>query len=82
MEKVQAYDLGDNFIEKFSTFLKESFLKEGNDLSRVACVFGGQRPALFLKQALSKNLIYFFLIFRSQSIHLLITLSVNRQQRQ
>ena len=54
MEKAITYDFSDNFIKKCAHFLCDNFLKEGNDLSSVACVFGGRRPAMFLRRQISK----------------------------
>lgn len=56
MEKIITYNFGDNFIDSLTTFLCDNFLKGDNDFSRVACVFGGRRPALFLYRALSQRL--------------------------
>ena len=46
--------MADNFIEKIAIILRDSFLENNNDLSKIACVFGGRRPALFLRRSLSK----------------------------
>ncbi|MBD3264225.1 MAG: hypothetical protein GF375_03890, partial [Candidatus Omnitrophica bacterium] len=55
MVKVINYSMSDNFIEKLTDLLCEDFLSRGKNLSKVACVFGGRRPALFLKKELSKR---------------------------
>ncbi len=55
MEKVITYNLSDNFIERTADLIADNYLSKGNDLSRIACVFGGRRPALFLRRALSKR---------------------------
>lgn len=56
MEKVITFNLSDNFIERTALFLRDNFLKQGVDLSRIACVFGGKRPALFLRRALARSI--------------------------
>jgi len=56
MEKVITYNFGEDFIAKLATFLSDNFLKSGNDLSRVGCIFGGRRPALFLQRELSQKI--------------------------
>ncbi|MDI6758935.1 MAG: PD-(D/E)XK nuclease family protein [Candidatus Omnitrophota bacterium] len=53
MERVIAYNLTENFISRVASFVEENFLKTGADLARIAFVFGGKRPALFLKKELS-----------------------------
>jgi len=56
MERIITYNFSDNFIDKLSAYLCDNFLREDKDLSRVACVFGGRRPALFLRRELSKRI--------------------------
>jgi len=53
MDKIITYNLSDDVIEKLALLLRDNFLSKGNDLSRVACVFGGERPALFVRRKLS-----------------------------
>lgn len=56
MQKITTYNLADNFIDKLAEFVEENYLKQGRDISRLAFVFGGKRPALFLKKELSKKI--------------------------
>ncbi|MCP4652555.1 MAG: hypothetical protein GY858_04130 [Candidatus Omnitrophica bacterium] len=56
MSDVITYSFKDNFIEKLSDFLYDDFYKKGKSLERVACCFGGKRPALFLRKALSRKI--------------------------
>lgn len=56
MERVISYSLGENFIANLADFLSNNFTEHGNDLSRIGCIFGGRRPALFLQRELSKKL--------------------------
>ncbi|MFH1519294.1 MAG: PD-(D/E)XK nuclease family protein [Candidatus Omnitrophota bacterium] len=53
MDRVITYSFGENFIANLANFISDNFLKTDNDLSRIACVFGGRRPALFLQRELS-----------------------------
>ena len=55
MEKIVSYSLNEDFIQKLADFVDENFIKKGSDLSRLAFVFPGKRPALFLRKALSKK---------------------------
>lgn len=55
MKKIITYNFSDNFIEELTLYLKADF-KSGNDLSRTAIVFGGKRPALFLKRSIASEL--------------------------
>ncbi|MFH1442086.1 MAG: PD-(D/E)XK nuclease family protein [Candidatus Omnitrophota bacterium] len=56
MQKIITYNLSDNFIDKLAEFIEENYLKQGKDISKLAFVFGGKRPALFLKKELSKKI--------------------------
>ncbi|MDD5583763.1 MAG: PD-(D/E)XK nuclease family protein [Candidatus Omnitrophica bacterium] len=56
MNRAIAYNFSDNFIEELSGFLLNDIAKGKNDFSRVACVFGGRRPALFLNRKLSRHI--------------------------
>lgn len=53
MQKAVTYNLSDNFISKLASFIEDNFLKDGRDLSRIAIVFGGRRPHLFLSRELA-----------------------------
>ena len=55
MQQGIIYGLNENFIENLSNFLIENFKKD-KDYNRVACIFGGKRPALFLYNFLAKKL--------------------------
>lgn len=68
MDKVVAYDLSENFIRNLAGFVDENFIKKDKDISRLAFVFGGQRPALFLKRELSGRFHKSFLAPRFFSI--------------
>jgi ATP-dependent helicase/nuclease subunit B len=56
MGQIITYNLSEDFIEKLSSFLEDTYAAAGKDLSRVAVVFGGKRPALFLKRELSRRI--------------------------
>jgi CRISPR/Cas system-associated exonuclease Cas4 (RecB family) len=56
MERIITCNLTENFIERLTDFLDENFLSKGKDISKLAIVFGGKRPALFLKKELSKKI--------------------------
>jgi len=54
MEKIITLNFGENFIERCADFILDQ--SSGNDLSRTAVVFGGKRPALFLRRALARKI--------------------------
>ncbi|MFA7676737.1 MAG: PD-(D/E)XK nuclease family protein [Candidatus Omnitrophota bacterium] len=56
MKKAVTLNFGKNFIEELSDFLIKEIAPEGNDFSKIACVFGGQRPALFLQRSLARKI--------------------------
>ncbi len=55
MERIVSYNLNEDFIQKLADFVDENFIKKGSDISKLAFVFPGKRPALFLRKALSKK---------------------------
>jgi len=56
MDKINTYSFCENFIERLADQIYRDCLKNENDLSHLAIVFGGKRPALFLKRALAKRI--------------------------
>ena len=56
MEKVITLNLKDNILEHCADLLIEDYYKKNIPLSRVAVVFGGKRPALFLKKLLAEKI--------------------------
>ncbi|MDD5772039.1 MAG: PD-(D/E)XK nuclease family protein [bacterium] len=56
MEKIITCNFTEDFISNTADYLENNFLKKGGDLSRVAVIFGGKRPSLFLKRELSKRI--------------------------
>ncbi len=56
MERVISIALNDNFIRKLADILQEDFIQKNIPLEKVAVVFGGKRPALFLKRELSRRI--------------------------
>lgn len=55
MDKVVSFSFARNFIDELADWLMEHYIKPGRDLSGCAIVFGGQRPALFLKKELARR---------------------------
>lgn len=56
MQKVITYNFTANLIDEIAGLLHGNFVRKDKDLSRVACVFGGKRPALFLNRALARTI--------------------------
>lgn len=54
MEKSLSYSFSENYLEKLAAHICKEYLSKNTDLSRVACVFGGRRPGLFLRREISK----------------------------
>ncbi len=55
MNKIITHSFTDSFIDKVASYIEENYFKTGKDLSRLAIVFGGKRPALFLKRSLAQR---------------------------
>ena len=56
MDRVIAYPLTRNFIKELADWLEAGYISTGKDLSSLAIVFGGKRPALFLNKELSRRM--------------------------
>ncbi len=56
MSKITTLNFGEHFIERLVQYLDEQYAAKGRDLSRIAIVFGGKRPALFVKRELSQKM--------------------------
>lgn len=55
MPRIITYPLSDNLIENIADILHREYIAAGRDPGRVAVVFGGRRPALFMRKALSRR---------------------------
>ncbi len=53
MKTTVTVGLTEDLIKELATFIDDNFIKEGQDLSKLAIVFGGARPRLFLQKELS-----------------------------
>ncbi|MBN2483180.1 MAG: PD-(D/E)XK nuclease family protein [Candidatus Omnitrophica bacterium] len=51
-----SYPFGENFIDRLAEDMVAARISQDNDFSRIACVFGGKRPALFLRRALARKI--------------------------
>ena len=56
LNNVINYPFGEQFIPAIADYIEENYIKKGADLSRLAFVFGGRRPALFLQRELAGRL--------------------------
>lgn len=68
MDRVITYNFGEDFIANLADWLQRTYLTRANDLSRLAIVFGGKRPALFLKRELARKIKKSYIPFRFFSI--------------
>jgi len=56
MPRIITYPFNEAFIDNLIEYIDENYLKPGKDISKLAIVFGGKRPALFLKRELAKKI--------------------------
>jgi len=56
MNKIKTYPFTQPFIQNLITYIDEHYVIKGRDLSKIAIVFGGKRPALFVKRELGLRL--------------------------
>ncbi|HRZ40178.1 MAG TPA: PD-(D/E)XK nuclease family protein, partial [Candidatus Omnitrophota bacterium] len=55
MSGVVTYGFCEPFLERLADHIEQEYIRKGKDLRRVAVVFGGKRPALFLKRELARR---------------------------
>ena len=56
MNRIITYPLGEHFIPSLVDHIEQEYIGKGKDLGRLAFVFGGKRPALFLKRELGRRM--------------------------
>ncbi|MFA5362715.1 MAG: PD-(D/E)XK nuclease family protein [Candidatus Omnitrophota bacterium] len=56
MDKIITFSFSENFIRNIADLIEREYLNPGKDISRLAFVFGGKRPALFLKKELGRRI--------------------------
>ncbi len=56
MNNTVTYSLSDDFIKRLAAYLEDNIIKKGKELNKVAIVFGGARPRLFLQKELSARI--------------------------
>ncbi len=54
--KIMTTSFCDSFMGKLTDYIEENYLKKGKGLERLAIVFGGRRPSLFLKRELARRI--------------------------
>jgi hypothetical protein len=54
--RVVTVALADDLIRRLADHIEAQYVHPGNDLRRLAVVFGGKRPALFLKRELARRI--------------------------
>src|SRR3989338_3820161 len=52
-DKIITYSFCESFQDNLIRHIQKEFIEPGADLSRLAVVFGGKRPAMFLKRGLA-----------------------------
>ncbi len=56
MARIFTLDITRSFIDELAAYIEREHLARGRGLDRVAVVFGGKRPAHFLKRALARRI--------------------------
>lgn len=81
MNRIITCNLSENLIQNLADYIEENFIRQGSkDISRIAFVFGGKRPALFLKKALAQKIKKAFFPPRVFSIDEFIEYIVSRKE--
>jgi len=56
MTKTITLNINQDFIKKLADYLETNYLKKNKDISKIALVFEGKRPSLFLRKELSARM--------------------------
>ncbi|MBU0634555.1 MAG: PD-(D/E)XK nuclease family protein [Candidatus Omnitrophica bacterium] len=56
MKRIMTYSFGEDLIEKLADYIINNFKVHAFNFSKVAVVFGGRRPSLFLKRRLAEKI--------------------------
>ena len=56
MSRIFTVDFTRPFIHELAGIIEREYISRGRGLGRLAVVFGGRRPALFLKKELARRL--------------------------
>ena len=75
-----TYSFCDSYLDKLHLYLKENYIDKDKDLSRLAIIFGGKRPALFVKRNLARELKTSFLPPRFFTIDEFITHTIEKKE--
>jgi len=55
MNKIITYSFCESFIDNLADYIGQNYIQKGKDVSRLAVVFGGRRPSLFINKELAKR---------------------------
>jgi len=53
--KIMTFSFCESFKDRLVAYIRKEYADQGRDLSRLAIVFGGKRPALFIKRGLARS---------------------------
>ena len=56
MNRVVTLSFCEPFVDRLADYLETEYIRPGKNLGRLALVFGGKRPELFLKRALARKI--------------------------
>lgn len=56
MKNVISFGFAEDFLKELAVFIEENYIKPKKDLNRLAIVFGGTRPRLFLQKELAQRI--------------------------
>lgn len=80
MNKIITYSFCEPFIDRLADYIVRQYASRDTDLSRLAVVFGGRRPALFLNRELSKRVRKSFYPPRFLSIDEFVSYTVQKKE--
>jgi len=80
MNNIITYSFCENFLDRLADYIDENYVRPGKDLSRLAIVFGGRRPSLFLKRELARRINAAYIPPRFFTIDEFLSYTVHRKE--
>ena len=56
MQKIITYSFCEDFLKNLAGYLEDNYIKQGKGMGKLAIIFGGRRPSLFLKRELARRI--------------------------
>src|SRR5271157_1661132 len=55
MEQIMNFAMNENIVRNIADYIFKEYLEKDKDLGKIAFIFGGKRPSVFLKRELARR---------------------------